>query len=47
VDSPVQQYFPDKKWGYLIPSVAGILLVSMALIAAGVACIKDGQKKEE
>ena len=42
----IQQYFPDRKWGIVIPIIVGIVFLAATLTFAGIALLEDSKQKE-
>lgn len=43
----IQSYFPDRKWGIVIPILLGIGFLSVALTFIGIALIMDSKVSEQ
>ena len=40
---PIQKYFPERKWGIVIPILLGIGFLTIALTFIGIALINDSK----
>ena len=43
---PIQDYFPERKWGIHIPIFIGVIFIVFALTFVGIALIKESRYDE-